>query len=41
MLPGVLSGAVAFETLTLGQGAGFEADYYVDNSASPCPNRRR
>ncbi len=31
MLPGLLSGEVAFETLTIGQGAGFGADYYVDN----------
>ena len=31
MLPGLLSESVAFETLTLGQGAGFGGDYYVDN----------
>jgi len=37
MLPGLLSGAVAFETLTLGQGAGFGADYYVDNISVSVP----
>ncbi len=31
MLPGLLSQGVAFETLTIGQGAGFGADYLIDN----------
>jgi hypothetical protein len=32
-LPGVLSDGVFFETLTIGQGAGYGANYYVDNVA--------
>ena len=30
--PGLLSQGVYFETLTLGQGAGFGGDYYIDNA---------
>jgi len=37
MLPGLLSQGVAFETLTLGQGLGFGADYYVDNISISVP----
>jgi hypothetical protein len=37
-LPGKLSDGVFFETLTLGQGAGYGANYYVDNvSVSSVP----
>jgi hypothetical protein len=37
MLPGLLSQGVAFETLTIGQGAGFGADYDVDNISVSVP----
>jgi hypothetical protein len=32
-----LAQGVYFETLTLGQGAGFGADYYVDNAVVTAP----
>ena len=37
MLPGLLSQGVAFETLTIGQGAGFGAYYYVDDISVSVP----
>jgi hypothetical protein len=36
-LPGELSTGVYFETLTLGQGAGYGADYFVDNVVVSVP----
>lgn len=37
LTPGLLAQGVFFETLTLGYGPGFGADYYLDNAVVTAP----